>query len=267
MAKVKTKSCQRGFTIVELLVVMGIIMVLVGLLVPTITRIRVAQKAVACEGNVRTLTQAIFAFAVDNDGRLPGNSSSAASSSVAIPSQRDFLFGSYGYGASDIGFTPQSGTLFPYVNNYQAYLCPAQSAFVGAGGTTTASFASNGRFDYTIFGVWSGARLSGIAPTSHMTWPDGHFDTLATPILVQEAPDQVDVGNMEGCHSNIDLLSHAHFNGSYYGAVDGSAQFVIESPSCSAGVGTWCWTSKGPSTGKMQSMAAGNVSWGYWDTQ
>jgi len=266
MVKMKTKTRQRGFTILELLVVVGIITVLVGLLVPTITHIRVAQKAVACEGNVRSLMAAIFAFAADNDSRLPGNSASAPSS--AIPSQRDFLFGSYGYGASDIGFTPQSGTLFPYVNNYQAYLCPAQSPDVGAGGTTTASFASNGRFDYAIFGCWTGARISSIAPTSHMTWPDGHFDTLPTPILVQEAPDQVDVGNMEGCHSNVDLLSHAHYNGSYYGAIDGSIQFVIESPNNPSGQqGTWVWTSRGPTTGQMQSMAPGNMGWGFWDTQ
>jgi prepilin-type N-terminal cleavage/methylation domain-containing protein len=260
---------RRGFTIIELLVVMAIILVLLGILVPTITHIRVAERAVACQANVRTLMQGIMAFAADNNGRLPGNQGTASSSYP--PNEQDFLFGSSTGTSTTIGLAPQSGTLFPYVNNnYNVYLCPALQALDGAGGSGTASFASNGRFDYALFGVWAGASMRGIAPTSQMYWPDGHFDTLPTPILVQEAANEVDGPNQEGCHSNVDLISHAHFGGSYYGAIDGSIQFVIESPgnpNYSGNPGCWVWASRGPSSGKMQTMASTNPGWGFWDTQ
>jgi len=254
---------------------MGIIMVMLGILIPTITRIRASEKAVHCQGNVRTLMQGIMAFAVDNDNRLPGQ---VGTWSSAIPSQRDWLFGNNNGGASTLMLAPQSGTIFPYVNNnYDVYRCPTLQAFDGAGGGNDNSSpdmsqrwsnASNGRFDYAIFAVWTGARLSSVAPTAHMTWPDGHFDTLPTPILVQEAPDQVNGPNEEGCHGNIDLISHAHFGGSYYGALDGSIQFVNESPANPSGQsGCWVWTSKGPQSGQMQTMATSNPPWGFWDSQ
>jgi type II secretory pathway pseudopilin PulG len=262
------------FTILELLVVVGIIVVMLGILIPTITRIRVAEKAIACQANVRTLMQGMLAFAIDNDNRLPGN---VGTSGNSVASQRNWLFGSNGGGSSTIMLAPQSGTLFPYVNNnYNVYLCPSLQAFDGAGGSNDNSSAdaalnwssaSNGRFDYAIFAVWTGARLQSIAPTAHMTYPDGHFDTLPTPILVQDAPDQVNGPNEEGCHGNIDLISHVHFGGSYYGAVDGSIQFVNESPNSPSGAGCWCWTSRGPQSGKMQTMATSNPPWGFWDSQ
>ena len=269
LLEMRTKAAHRGFTILELLVVIGIILILLGILVPTITHVRVAQKAVACEANVRTLMQGMLSFAADNDNRLPGNQGTASTSYP--PNERDWLFGSSPGNANTIGLAPQSGTLFPYVsNNYNVYLCPAQQSFDGAGGNGTASFASNGRFDYAIFAVWTGASLRGIASTSQMYWPDGHFDTVPTPILVQEAPNEVDGPNEEGCHGNIDLISHAHFGGSYYGALDGSIQFIIESPgnpNYSGNPGCWVWTSRGPSSGKMQTMATSNPPWGFWDSQ
>ncbi len=263
----RIRSRHRGFTLVELLMVIAMILILISILVPAITRIRTVERAVACESNVRVLMQGIIAFAADNDNRLPGNQGSIGS---PIPSQRDFLFGSSAGSSSTIGLAPQSGTLFPYVgNNYLVYLCPSLQADIGGGGSGTASFASNGRFDYALFGVWTGARLQTIAPTSVMTMPNGTTQTLPTPVLVQEQGNEVDGPNMEGCHSNVDLISHVHSGGSYYGAVDGSIQFVNESAGSPAGIGCWCWTSRGPSSQQMRSMQGSNPNppWGFWDSQ
>ena len=60
-----------GFTLVELLVVLGIISVLMSLLLPALNRARATARGVACLSNLRQMATAAFAYADANDGRLP----------------------------------------------------------------------------------------------------------------------------------------------------------------------------------------------------
>ena len=57
-----------GFTLVELLVVIGIIALLIGILLPTLSQARKAAKSVKCLANNRSIAQAFFLFVNDNDG-------------------------------------------------------------------------------------------------------------------------------------------------------------------------------------------------------
>jgi prepilin-type processing-associated H-X9-DG protein len=72
---VATLSQQRhrrgeGFSIVELIVVIGIIAILVALLMPALQRARVQARAVACRSNMRQIGQAMLIYANDNGGWL-----------------------------------------------------------------------------------------------------------------------------------------------------------------------------------------------------
>jgi prepilin-type N-terminal cleavage/methylation domain-containing protein/prepilin-type processing-associated H-X9-DG protein len=62
---------RRGFTLVELLVVIGIIAVLIGVLLPALNKARQQSNSLWCLSTLRTFGQAINMYASANNGRLP----------------------------------------------------------------------------------------------------------------------------------------------------------------------------------------------------
>jgi len=61
-----------GFTLVELLIAMGIIVTLMGLLMPTIHRARLAGMRTTCRGNIGSIAKACITYAMlSRSGALP----------------------------------------------------------------------------------------------------------------------------------------------------------------------------------------------------
>ncbi|MFI5382165.1 MAG: type II secretion system protein [Tepidisphaerales bacterium] len=72
-----------GFTLVELLVVIGIIALLIAILLPVLNRARESARRTVCLANIRSLTQAALLYAGDNHNYLP----EAASANTPAESQ------------------------------------------------------------------------------------------------------------------------------------------------------------------------------------
>ncbi len=79
-------SAKSGFTLVELLVVIGIISILIAMLLPALNKAREAAKTIQCMSNMRQIGQALQMYATQSHEYLPyWNQDSATTLGYPVP--------------------------------------------------------------------------------------------------------------------------------------------------------------------------------------
>ena len=67
------RLASKGFTLVELLVVIGIIALLISILLPSLSKAQRAARTVQCASNMRSVMQGVQLYAQSNAGAFPGS--------------------------------------------------------------------------------------------------------------------------------------------------------------------------------------------------
>jgi prepilin-type N-terminal cleavage/methylation domain-containing protein/prepilin-type processing-associated H-X9-DG protein len=119
---------KRGFTLVELLVVIGIIALLLSILLPALSRAREASKATKCLSNVRQMGMAAMMYADENHGYLPPTSGPTETMTVDDGSTQSVAIRWYGgsYGGVTTGtFVASASPLAQYWGTANLGGCPS----------------------------------------------------------------------------------------------------------------------------------------------
>ena len=107
---------RKGFTLVELLVVIGIIALLIAILMPALQRARDQANRTQCMSNVKQLTTAWLQYATEHKFKI-------VSSNTGSPNLGDWI------GAGNNKAAIEAGLLWPYLKAYNVYHCPSDSGF------------------------------------------------------------------------------------------------------------------------------------------
>jgi len=168
----------RGFTLVELLVVIGIIALLISILLPALNKARRTANTVKCGSNMRQIALAMIQYINDNKGRFPPTMITAGGAGNSYPDgwfwAAELMHQKY-IGAPNIyqpGATSSQKTFFAD----SPFRCPEgiapEDTNSGSGtggsanGTEPTSAANNGY----VYGVADNPRVDGDVPYGVATW-------------------------------------------------------------------------------------------------
>ncbi|MEK6880701.1 MAG: H-X9-DG-CTERM domain-containing protein, partial [Nanoarchaeota archaeon] len=115
-------------TLLELLVVIGIIGLLAALLLPTLSKTKEKARQISCLSNLKQLQLGYYLYTNDNNDCLPENSWTYGESLSVKSTTNSWVIGNAKTGTdlSDI----QDGSIFYYINNASVFHCPSDLSLI-----------------------------------------------------------------------------------------------------------------------------------------
>jgi prepilin-type N-terminal cleavage/methylation domain-containing protein/prepilin-type processing-associated H-X9-DG protein len=185
---------RRGFTLVELLVVICIIALLIGLLLPAVSGANAQSKTVQCLSNLRQLFLAAEEYTEANGGYYPIAYYSGLNTPLSISYNWDFTVTTNFYTGA---VTTAPGILWPGVNSVPVQQCPAYDGTANAIGNPYTGYNYNTSY---IGGGKAGNLLWRPLKAVQIHWPsrcaifgDGQYYNGADKFMRSPSPSPADI--------------------------------------------------------------------------
>ena len=121
-------SSRKGFTLIELMIVIAIIAILAAILVPNFIRARAQGQVTSCKSNLKNIGTACEMYATDNAGRYPADLNKLT---TPANGQQPYL--------KQVPKCPSQGTSAPYTASYKSAMNPDVYTVYCSGSNHTAA--------------------------------------------------------------------------------------------------------------------------------
>lgn len=182
---------KRAFTLVELLVVIGIIALLISILLPALTRAKEQANTVKCASNLRQIAEALISYSTDNRGRLIPDLVQAKAGNIypvgffwanALVAQKYLV-------APTGEVNPGAGSgIIPKTSN-NVFVCPdgiTDSFSLGAWNSTADPSVNLGGSE-----PWNGNGMAATPRSSYNNYAHFYHTNVSTGLLTARPPDDV----------------------------------------------------------------------------
>ena len=178
---------RRGFSLIELLVVIGIIAALIGILLPAVQRVREVAKVTQCMNNEKQLMLAVLLYTNSNNGWLPpsnfyqvvnpttGNAAQGSAFYAMLPFyEQGDIFAAF---TKDL---PQPGYLGTEFIPIATHTCPSDPTQYGGIGDSPPNYAiGNYALNLALFGAKGTCNVRGaVSPYRFGAIPNGTSNTI-----------------------------------------------------------------------------------------
>ena len=155
------KKRESGFTLIELLVVIAIIALLMGILMPALSRVKDQAQTIRCSANLSQYGIGMRMYLDDNSYRFP--------------TRNEWMSSEEGSAWLQLGETP-NGTFWPYVKAEDCHMCPIFARLVKNDErfhNTRVSYLLNSYVgnDGEIWSNWLGAGVKGVKKETEVYHP------------------------------------------------------------------------------------------------
>ena len=168
-------SRKKAFTLVELLVVIGIIALLVAILLPALNKARRQAATIKCASNMRQIALAMLTYINDNGGRFPPALINAGQASAPYLDgwfwAAELVHQKY-IQAPNLIFSGLNVLASDQSNVFQCPegLTPTDKSISADNGVPNPNWPTNPQNNYGCYGVANNPRVDGQAPYGVATW-------------------------------------------------------------------------------------------------